>query len=1367
MKSNYTHNPSSFYRRSKFYLAGIAFSAMAMLPAVHGQTVTTAGGLQTTLNTSGTPGTTNQTITFGNSISIAGYSTPGYNAGSGFLGAINAPTGGAVLTINGSGNSLTGGGNALFFASPENETATGGVSVPTPQSVTIENLTISGATSQGGNTSYGGGGAGLGGGAFVGAGVTLTLTNVNVTGNSAAGGSTGIEGGGSGGGGGIGGSSTNLSGGGLYANNANGGSGGFGGGGGFNNSGTGTGYTGGFGGGGGYSHNGGAGGFGGGGSGRASGNQGFGGVGGGQGSPFVNAYGGGGAGLGGGLFVQNGGSVIVTGNSTISGNTVTGGHGADGGGNGAAAGADIFMMTGSSVTLAPGTGNTVTIGASGDTGADIADDSASSLPSGQGYTAGTAAGAGLVLGSSTNPNGTVYLYGNNTYAGGTTLQDGVTLVVGSSQALGGGVITMIDPTMVYANGDNVANPIVLMGDTTLEVDNTDSATQSGVISQSGGSYGITKTGTGTLALTNANTYSGGTTISAGTLQAESNTALGTGAVTVSSGGSLQLNGGVNLANTITISGTGAGGAGAIFSNDSLPNNQVSGNVTLTADASVNNVSSPYLLLVSGTVALGANDLTLGGGGNVQLSGQVTGTGGLTVAPNTIGFLTGSTANTYTGLTTVSAGAVLNIAKTSGPAMAGNLDISGTVEDYISGQLPTTAVVTLSGNGLFNFRNQGTTETIAGLNGTSGTEITPYINGGGNTLSIAGSGDYSFAGEIDNKSPAGSGSSSVALNMIGTGEQVLSGNNNYSGGTTVGAGTLVVGNANALGTGLVQVNGGTLTVGNGNHTISVDSYAQTAGTLYLNVTGNGQAATADLLDVTNSTKSQAVLGGNLTVDLANFIVPSTPGPGKTYTFTLVDTTAGYNGAFASLTPVSLEGGLTASLDYATIPDDVLLNIIQAASFFPLTGLTPNQQAIGGNLNNTITSGGTSPLIVALGNAFAANPGALGTFLDQLSPQAFGQFTSTVAFNNASFATEEKDNYLASQRGGPDGTFVGGNGAIDTSGLTINDPSYDPALAMVHSRLMAWNAAPLAGGLLSDSSAPVLGGVEMKDPKEMKSEVGPVYSNPWNFYVQGNVILAQGFSQPDVSHFDENTESVTLGTDYRLTPNLLIGLAAGYGHTDVTLDDNGSSATVDSYSPGFYASYADKGWYANLSGDYVHNAYTQNRVIGFLGQTATSAPEGNEGVANLDGGYDFHQGALTLGPLAGLQYTHLTVDGYTESGSVADLSVNDQNADSLRSRLGGRISLSFSHYGVSFMSHLDATWQHEFMDQSRGITSQFNGGGVGSFSVQTTNPSRDSALVDVGLDAQIDQTWTVFTDYEVQAGQENYFGQSVQAGVKIGF
>jgi outer membrane autotransporter protein len=115
----------------------------------------------------------------------------------------------------------------------------------------------------------------------------------------------------------------------------------------------------------------------------------------------------------------------------------------------------------------------------------------------------------------------------------------------------------------------------------------------------------------------------------------------------------------------------------------------------------------------------------------------------------------------------------------------------------------------------------------------------------------------------------------------------------------------------------------------------------------------------------------------------------------------------------------------------------------------------------------------------------------------------------------------------------------------------------------------------------------------------------------------------------------------------------------------------------------------------------------------------------------------------------------------------MTVSQNESDSLRSSLGGRLAYAIEDHGIIFTPSLSAAWQHEFLDQGRGITAAFDGIGAGSFSVQTPNPSRDSALVDVGLDAQIDQTWTVFADYTVQAGQSNYFGQSVQAGVKIGF
>jgi uncharacterized protein YhjY with autotransporter beta-barrel domain len=571
--------------------------------------------------------------------------------------------------------------------------------------------------------------------------------------------------------------------------------------------------------------------------------------------------------------------------------------------------------------------------------------------------------------------------------------------------------------------------------------------------------------------------------------------------------------------------------------------------------------------------------------------------------------------------------------------------------------------------------------------------------------------------------------------------------------------VVVSNNSALGTGAVLVQDGTLqfAVSPLGRTLQVlTTYTQMAdGTLSMSLYSN---TAADQLNVSGTASIAGTLAVNFNGNLGG--APGTRQGTRDYTLL---TSNNLLGTF-TLAPTNEPATDTATLRYEN--NDVILGVVSAAVLFPGSGLDANEQATLGPINNGLTGSLNNPNFIqlddALSTVYAANPAGFGAALDQLSPEKFEYFASQTAFNNASFETQAMDSYLAGQRGA-NGNFMAGSGGIDVSGLTMNDPNYDPSLAMVHSRLLAWNPSPFSNGPISDSINPLMAGIDTKDMKTMKE---PAYNDPWNFFVRGNVILAQGFSQQDVSHFDDNTESVVLGTDYRINKNFLVGLTAGYAHTDVTLDTNGSSATVDSYSPGLYASYADHGWYANLSGQYLHNAYTQDRTISFLGQTAHSAPEGNQGVANLDGGYEFHRGAFTFGPIAGLQYTHLTVDGFTESGSAADLTVASNDSDSLRSRLGGTLRYAFNHQGMVVTPHLDATWQHEFLDQSRGITSQFGFGG-GSFDVRTPHPSRDSALVDVGVTADLNRTVSVFTDYIAQAGQDNYFGQSIQAGVKIGF
>jgi len=453
-------------------------------------------------------------------------------------------------------------------------------------------------------------------------------------------------------------------------------------------------------------------------------------------------------------------------------------------------------------------------------------------------------------GNTITDTGTVVLSAANSYSGGTTVRAG-TLNINGINALGGanyGGLTLNGGTLQYAtsfsgngSGDltsiGTAGVTIASGGGTIDT-NGNSVTYAGSIGN-GGSGALTKTGAGTLTLSSASTYTGGTTISGGTLAAGNAASLGSGALTIGSGGSLSV-GAFNL------------GVGAITLTGSA-NLLLSGITSeITSSGAISISGSSNLLTLGGTAASAGNTYTLLLGSSLSASGislTGSGVGGATVALGsnaTVGRTTYAFNSTGTALQLAVTGGAFNLTWNGGNAnwnttdanwqqngigsnivfftgdnitvatadsiavdvggiTAGTLAVtnaSGTAT--LTGGTLAVASLSKSGAGTLQLSNVISGASLAVSGGTLdlGTQSQSFSNvsitGGSITgttgvLTATGSAIDAQAGDVS-AILAGS----VGLTKTTSGTVVLTGTNTYTGATTISAGTLQIGNGGTTG-----------------------------------------------------------------------------------------------------------------------------------------------------------------------------------------------------------------------------------------------------------------------------------------------------------------------------------------------------------------------------------------------------------------------------------------------------------------------------------------------------------------------------------------------------------------------------------------
>ena len=573
-------------------------------------------------------------------------------------------------------------------------------------------------------------------------------------------------------------------------------------------------------------------------------------------------------------------------------------------------------------------------------------------------------------------NGTLTINGTGTYTGVTTISNGTLTLSGENAIADTGSVSISTEGILNIGASETIGSLSGAGNVTLGSNTLTIGTASGNASFSGvisGTGNLVKNGASTLTLNGTNTYTGSTTVTAGTLTLAAADGISDSSNLLVNGGSFNIAAFNETLGSVTLTSGTLGGTGTLTgSSYDLQGGTVNavlgagaitistGTTTLGSAGRLNSASA--LTISSGRLNLGGNESinnlilsngTLGGTGTLSsssdydvqsgtISANLGGAAGLTKSGSGSVLLTGS--NSYSGATLISAGtlsisSIGALASTSGVSLdnGANLTYTGS-----TGNLAKSITVT-SGTG--TIENTGTALlTLSGALTKNGTTL--VLKGGSNGITVSGS----IGGSNPNSDL-----------MIDGGVTTLANANTYTGPTYLQNGAALTASvANALPT------------ANGRSALIMDADGTGSSTLTL-------GASQSIASLTGAANSSVILASH-TLTIGDATGSSTYAGGISGTGALVKDGASTQILSGTNT---YTGGTTISAGTLSITGGSALADTGTLSFANASGavLSISASETIGSLSGGGASGGN--ILIASGQTLTVNQAANTTFSGAIS------------------------------------------------------------------------------------------------------------------------------------------------------------------------------------------------------------------------------------------------------------------------------------------------------------------------------------------------------------------------------------------------
>ncbi len=269
----------------------------------------------------------------------------------------------------------------------------------------------------------------------------------------------------------------------------------------------------------------------------------------------------------------------------------------------------------------------------------------------------------------------------------------------------------------------------------------------------------------------------------------------------------------------------------------------------------------------------------------------------------------------------------------------------------------------------------------------------------------------------------------------------------------------------------------------------------------------------------------------------------------------------------------------------------------------------------------------------------------------------------------------------------------------------------------------------------------------------------------FFVTGDYAPGELDATSDTPGASGQSKSVIVGYERALADDLFGGITLGYSNMPVDLGNNSGEITYSEFAMSAFLSKKYGPLYGNVIAtaallDYDITRYTE---LGIATYSDDGETRGNQFGVKFQGGYNFGTEALVHGPLVGLAWEEVRVDGYKEdSDNFTAMEFGDQTRQQLRSRLGYQLQGTTEVSGLRLRPYAQLTYEYQFLNDNSDYTAGF-AGSDNAMTVEVSNPTGGYGLLAVGGALELNRSTSLSVDGTMTFGQPD--AQNTSIGVTL--